>query len=302
MIPKEGDWIEDPRTGLMFYVQKMGGPRIDLVKVRFTPDMKNKPSNLDKYSFLFLFFSCLPFLGGGEGINGNSNTCFYLAPFLFLLVFSLILSAFYSGTETAVVSASRAKIEVLSKQKDKRAVIIHNFLKEPDKMLSIILVGNNLVNVVAGVAGLHLISYLFPENESLQGILNTFIMTIFILIFCEILPKTIFRVKADKFALRSAYGLWFSAFFFRPVAFFITKMTNRIVGQSEDELKRSHLRGMREELKYLAKMGAKEGVLKQEQIQMINRALELETKTVEMVMTPQVDIMAVPKNLSLIHI
>lgn len=300
-IPKKGDKIKDPSTDLEFLVERMEGARIDLVKMHLEKNKiqkKYKSSKTDKFTFIIILFAFFPFLVGGEVINGNYNGWANLAPFLFLLILSVIFSAFYSGAETAIVSASKAKIEVLSHQRDKRAMIINAFWKEPDRMLSIILVGNNLVNVVAGVAALQLIGYIFPENERLQGILNTLIMTFFILIFCEILPKTIFRVKADSLALRSAYGLWISSIFLRPVAIFLTKMTNRIAGRPEKTAKLSQLRGMRDELKHLAKMGAKEGVLKQEQIQMINSVLDLETKTVEMVMTPLIDILTVSKNIT----
>ncbi len=299
-IPNVGDKIKDPSTGLDFLVEKMEGTRIDLVRLRLEKDEieeTHRTSKPNKFLVLFLLFLCTPFFGGGEMINGSVNGN-PLAPFLFLLILSVILSAFYSGAETAVVSVSRAKIEVLSQQRDKRAAVISNFWKTPDKMLSIILVGNNLVNIIAGLAGLQLFGYMFPEDESLQGILNTFVMTFFILIFCEILPKTIFRVKADVLALRSAYGLWLSAMIFRPVVVFITKMTNHIVGRAEEPTRSSRMMGMREELKYLARMGAKEGVLKPEQIQMINSVMDLETKTAGMVMTPLVEIVTVPKNIT----
>lgn len=300
LIPKDGDKVKDPSSGLEFMVERMEGARIDLVKIRLVRDKiennnNDKASKLDKFIFLFPLLLCFPCLNG-EAVIGSSINWVSISSFLFLLILTLFFNAFYAGSETAIVSASRAKIEVLTQRNDKRAAIINNFWKEPDKMLSIILVGTNLMLVASGIAGLRLFSYLFPENDKLQGILNTFIMTFFILIFCEILPKTIFRLKADKLALRSAYGLWLSAIIFRPVAVFITRMTNRIVRRPEDAVKISRLRGMREELKYLAKMGEKEGVLKQEQIQMINSVLDLENKTVEMVMTPLVDIVAIPKS------
>lgn len=300
-IPNEGDRVMDPSNGFEFKIERMEGARINLIKLRLGKDNREKTkktSKPDKFSFLFLLFSCLPFLGGGGAASGNSSNWLSISSFLFLLVISLYFNAFYAGSETAVVSASRAKIEVLSQQKIKRAMIINDLWKEPDKMLGIILVGTNLTVVASGVAGLRLFSYLFPDRENLQGILNTFIMTFFILIFCEILPKTIYRVKADKLALRSAHGLWISAIFLRPVATFITKMTNRIAGHPEKKSKQDRLRGKREELKYLAKMGEKEGVLKHEQILMVNSVLDLETKTVEMVMTPLVEIVAIPKNIT----
>jgi len=146
------------------------------------------------------------------------------------------------------------------------------------------------------VAGLRLIHYALPGRESLQEALNTIVMTFLVSIFGEILPKTIFRAKADSLALRSAPGLWISGMLLRPVVALITKITNFVVRMAGEEDTEEKQRIMREELKLLAQMGEREGVLKIEQLQMIHRVLDLETLTLEKVMTPLVDVVALSKD------
>lgn len=297
-IPEEGAVVSDKNHGIEFRVKRMDKTRIDLVQVSLK---KDKPRKKEKKSTLFLVLLplCFFLLGAvGQTSDSPSGISPFLT-FLLLLLFSLIFSAIYSGSETAVVSASKSRIEILAKQKNKRAILIKKLWREPDRMLGIILVGNNLMNTAAGVAGLHLISIVFPGREGLQKVINTVAMTLIILIFCEILPKTISRAKADSFALRSAQGLWISGILLRPVVSSITKITNSMIRTASKEDNKESLRAKREELKLLAKMGEKEGALRRNQLQMIYNVLELETMSVEKVMTPLVDIVCLPMTASL---
>lgn len=297
-IPEEGDVVSDKNHGIVFRVKRMDGTRIDLVQVSLK---KDKPRKKEKKSILslLLFPLCFLFLGAVGQTSDFPSGISPLLAFILLLLFSLIFSAIYSGSETAVVSASKSRIEILAKQKNKKAILIKKLWREPDRMLGIILVGNNLMNTAAGVAGLHLISLAFPGREGLQKAINTVAMTLIILIFCEILPKTISRAKADFLALRSAQGLWISGILFRPIVSWITKITNAMVRMVSREENIESLQAKREELKLMAKMGEKEGALRKNQLQMIFNVLEMETMSVEKVMTPLVDIVCLPTTASL---
>jgi len=301
-IPGVGDVVVDKANGLVFEVLKMAGKRINLIKLckQLRSQKKATPFGLILV-FIPILIILIPLcglssIGASPGTSSPQGSLFPVAIFSVLLVFSLLCSFFFSGSETAVVSASKARLDVLAQQKNSRALIIKKLWQEPDKMLGIVLVGTNLTLAAAGVAGLRLISYAFPGREGLQEALNTIVMTLLILIFCEILPKTIFRAKADSLALRSAPGLWISGIFFRPIVELITKITNFIVRMAGEEDIEEKQRCMREELKLLTRMGEREGVLKIEQLQMIYRVLDLETMTLEKVMTPLVDVVALPKD------
>ncbi|MGD9345393.1 MAG: CNNM domain-containing protein, partial [Candidatus Aminicenantes bacterium] len=299
-IPKVGERRDDKTKKLTFEILKMKGKRIELIKVQPKQNKKEKKkdsssSSSSFFTFLLLFFGlCITFLhsanAGDTAISSHPT-----AVFVVLLVLSLALYAFYAGSETAVVSASRSKVNVLAQYGDKRAKTIQKLLREPNKMLGIVLVGTNLMAAAAGVAGLRLTSRFLAGYEELIEVVNTVIMTVVILLFCELLPKVVFRAKADSLALKSAFGLRVSSFFLYPIAISVTKITDPLIKIARDEDKEERFRIMREELKLLAKMGEEEGALKKAQFRMIHSILDLERRKAGMIMTPLVDIVAVPE-------
>jgi putative hemolysin len=304
-IPHEGDIIADNLNRLVFEVIKMAGKRVALVKIR----KLTKPSKKDRKSGMNLLF--LPFVlvlglltgfvhtGVSEGSPVARADQGFLYVFSLLLILTLFLRAFYAGAETAVVSASKARIDVLAQQGNSRAIRIKKLWQEPDKMLGTVLVSDNLMSAAAGMAGLQLIGYALPGREGIQEILNTVVMTMLILIFCEILPKTTFRAKADKLALKSAPGLWITDRVLSPIVWLVTKITNFAVRMAGEQDKEEKQRVMREELKLWARMGEREGILHKGQLHMIYSVLDLEKMSLEKVMTPLVDVVALPKRASL---
>ncbi|MGA1824863.1 MAG: hemolysin family protein [bacterium] len=297
-IPKEGDSITDPSSNIQFQIIRMEGARVDLVKARFKE--KKKPRIKNKFFELcLLFFICVPLMGatGAHVVQGSNR--FTIVAFSFLLILSLSLRAFYAGSETAVVSVSEAKINVLSDQENANALIIKKLRQAPDKMLGIILIGTNLMSTASGVAGLQLVSYIFPGREGLQQFYNTIIMTFLILVFCEILPKTIFRAKADSLALSSAPGLEISGFILQPFVTIVTKITRYIIRITEQEEYDEKLNFMREELKLVTQMGERDGLIKKEQLQMIYSVLDLENMTIDKIMTPLIEVIALPAQTSI---
>ncbi|MBN1224934.1 MAG: DUF21 domain-containing protein, partial [Candidatus Aminicenantes bacterium] len=298
-IPGLGDSRLDALNNVKFEVLRMEGTRIDLLKIR--PLKKNRGKNkTGVYSMgvLFCLLGLTPLIVPPTGA-GASGGAFSLGVFFLLLILSLSLLAFYAGSETAVISASKARIDVLAHQDDKRALFIKKLMQEPDKMLGIVLVGTNLMATAAGVAGLRLTHYSLSGYENLEEVVNTIIMTFLILFFCEILPKTIFRAKADNLALKSAGALKISAAILRPLVSFVTSISNKIVRFAGEDEKGERSRIMREELILLAKMGQEEGALKKAQFRMIHSILDLEDRSIEKIMTPLIDVVAVPEDIQI---
>ena len=191
---------------------------------------------------------------------------------------------------------------VLAEDGNKPAAIIKGLLDAPDRMLGMTLVGTNLMMVTVGHAGAVLTGYalvLVTDSHRIQELVNTFIMSVLVLIFCEILPKTIFRAKADALSLRFASALRVSTFIFHFIVSLTTKLTNLIVTLASRGADEETETVMREELRLLATMGAQDGVIEQEQRRMIHSVLDLQSRTVEKVMVPLVDIIAVEKNSSI---
>lgn len=219
-----------------------------------------------------------------------------IALFTLGLVVFLILSAFYSGSETALVSVDKIKINRLAEEENNRARIVSKLLKKPEKMLGLTLVGTNLANVVAAQLMLLLVIVLLEASEKTQERVATVVITTLLLIFGELLPKTIFRAKADTLTLRYAYPLRISEFILGFIVNIVTYFTDYLVKIIGKNTESSSPDARRDELRLLATMGEQSGELLRDQRRMIHSVLDLQTQTVDQVMVPLVDIVAVEKN------
>ena len=143
----------------------------------------------------------------------------YLLTTLFGL---LVLSGFFSGSETGMMASNKVKLKNLSKKSHKGAKRALELLKRPDQLLSTILVGNNFANILASaIVTLIMIEY-FDGNVFLGSIL----LTIVILIFSEITPKTIAAIKPEAFATKSSFLLKGLLYIFRPIIILINKISS----------------------------------------------------------------------------
>ena len=172
---------------------------------------------------------------------------FYTITLILVIIFLLIISAFFSGSETALTAASRPKMHQLEKENNLRAKIV-NFLKnKKERLIGTLLLGNNLVNTLATAIATSFFINLLGDNQ--KGILySTIVMTLLILIFGEVLPKTIAINKADKFALLFAPFIKFLVTILSPFTYLINFFTRIIlklfkfeistdISTSEDELR-----------------------------------------------------------------
>jgi Mg2+/Co2+ transporter CorB len=146
--------------------------------------------------------------------------------FLFLsLIGLLILSAFFSGSETGMMAANKIKLKNLSKKPDRGAKRALKLLKKPDLLLATILVGNNFANILASsIVTIIMLNY-FGGNVLLGAIL----LTGFILIFSEITPKTMAAVKPESFARRSSLLLKTLLFILRPLIAITNYISSKVL-------------------------------------------------------------------------
>lgn len=231
------------------------------------------------------------------GAGSATQTALLITLFAVAVLVCLVLSAFYSGSETALVSVNKLRINQLVEAKDKKAMIIHRLVEAPDRMLALTLVGTNLANILIAQYGDRLTEQVLPNlsGKKIQGVISILYVTILLLIFGEILPKTVFRVKADILALRYAFLLRISEYILAPLIYFVqivTKFLVRIVDRGTSE---PNVDAQREELRLLATMGEQSGNLHAEQRRMIHRLLNIQDRTVRQVMVPLVDIVAIEK-------
>jgi Mg2+/Co2+ transporter CorB len=172
---------------------------------------------------------------------------FYTITLILVIIFLLIISAFFSGSETALTAASRPKMYQLEKENNLRAKIVNFLRNKKERLIGTLLLGNNLVNTLATAIATSFFINLLGDNQ--KGILySTIVMTLLILIFGEVLPKTIAINKADKFALLFAPFIKFLVTILSPFTYLINFFTRIIlklfkfeistdISTSEDELR-----------------------------------------------------------------
>ncbi len=138
--------------------------------------------------------------------------------FILAIVLLLVCSAFFSGSETALTAASRARMHALEKDGDERASLVNQLLSEQERLISAILVGNNLVNILASSLATSLFILYFGQAGVVYA---TIAMTVLVVIFSEVLPKSIAIVQPDKLALLVAPTL-------RPIVIVLSPVTKAL--------------------------------------------------------------------------
>jgi magnesium and cobalt exporter, CNNM family len=212
-----------------------------------------------------------------------------------LLVVLFILSAFFSASETAFTSLTKLKVRRMVDQKVRGAKLVSELKDKPGDFLSTILIGNNLVNIMASVIATSLIISMFEEQAWNMGMAvgtATGLMTFLILTFGEIIPKTVAIRKADRFALFSAPIIYGLGVLLKPLAYligFICRPFIFILGGKSPE-KGPFI--TEDEIKLIIAAGEKEGVIEEEEREMISSIFEFGDTVVREVMTPKPDISA----------
>ena len=153
------------------------------------------------------------------------TTAFWLIAFAILLL--IILSAFFSGSETALTAASRARMLQLEKNGDKRAGTVTRLIAKRDHLIGALLIGNNLVNILASALATSFFLQLFGE---IGVAIATLVMTLLVVIFAEVMPKSWALSNADKFAVSVAPILRPVVTLLYPFAVAVTGLVRVILG------------------------------------------------------------------------
>ena len=208
------------------------------------------------------------------------------------LVLLLILSGFFSGSETGMMAANKIKLRNLSKKSKTSAKRALELLKRPDQLLSAILVGNNFANILASaIVTIIMIDY-FGGNV----LLGSVILTIVILIFSEITPKTIATIKPESFATRSSFILNILIYIFKPIIFFTNFLSRLILKLFKLDAKDASLNENlnTEELKTLLEESGE--LIPKQYRKMLSSVLGMEELVVEDIMIPTSEIIGIDIN------
>ncbi len=160
---------------------------------------------------------------------------FGLGVILGAIVLLLLFSAFFSGSETALTAASRARMHHLAEEGNKRARVVLRLTDDRERLIGAILLGNNLVNILASALATSLFLALFGDAGVVYA---TLVMTAVVLIFAEVAPKTFAITNTDRVALAVSQPLRLLIFLFAPVTAavqFIVRHTFRVFGVNVDD-------------------------------------------------------------------
>jgi len=220
-----------------------------------------------------------------------------LSILLGILVALLILSAFFSGSETALMTLNRYRLQHLVKQKHRGAIKAHKLLQRPDRLMGLILLGNNFVNI--GASSLAAVIWIRLADEGIislnpeQVILaSTATLTFAVLIFSEVTPKTLAALKPEVLAYPAAWIYTPLLKIFYPLVWLVNLISNlllRLFGVNASKIKKDQLN--KEELKSI--VSDAENLMPARYQNMLLGILDLESASVEDIMTPRNEILGI---------
>lgn len=204
----------------------------------------------------------------------------------------LVLSAFFSASETAITSLGALKARHLLNQRGKSVSQLKIWLQQPSRILTTILIFNNLFNILASALASQLAGHYFKSQA--VGI-ATGIITLLVLIFGEIVPKSFARANSEKVAVLSMMIIAAIYKIFFPIVWLFSELANQVIKVlGSDQALQPAI--TEEELEFLIEVGEKAGVLEDTKKNMLSGVFDFDETKVREVMTPRTDITAVERN------
>jgi putative hemolysin len=223
---------------------------------------------------------------------------------IILLVVFLLLSAFFSGSETAITSIPELRVKnLVEREKNRRrARALQHLLTEPNDLITCLLIWNNLVNVGASALATLLFLRLLPADlpSYVSGIITTLVMTALLLLFGEITPKNIAKNRAETVALRVIVPVWQLTRISYPLVRLLRVLTRGILRPFGRELLSKEATPLSEDqFVTFIEEGEERGVIPVQDGEMMKRILALDEITAEEVMVPRTDMQAIEVNTDL---
>lgn len=209
-----------------------------------------------------------------------------------LLIILVTMSAFFSASETALTAFNRSKLKAIAEKNQRKADLLKGWLKKPNEILTALLIGNNIVNILASsIATMVAISIL--GNNSRAIAISTGAMTILLLIFGEITPKVVAKAYSTHISNAVIKLVYMLSKLFLPISkilMVVSKLIARMFGVKIDEIV---FLITEEEIKSVVSVGEEEGVIEEEEKKMIHSIFEFTDTTVKEIMIPRTTVFAV---------
>jgi CBS domain containing-hemolysin-like protein len=206
------------------------------------------------------------------------------------MVFCVIMSAYFSATETAFSSLNKTRLKALSEKGNKKADLALSLEEKYDKLISTILIGNNIVNITLASIGTLMFVKIMQGDQDAGATLSTVVVTVTVLIFGEITPKSIAKDNPEKFAMFSAPFLHALMVVLTPINFLFSqwkKLISKIFKVSEDT------KMSQEELLLLVEEVQQEGSIDESEGELLKNAIEFRDQVAEDILTHRTDLEAV---------
>lgn len=213
-----------------------------------------------------------------------------LIPKLIALAALILMSAYFSATETAFSSLNKIRLKNMASEGNKKAKLALDLANDYDKLLSTILVGNNIVNIAAT----SLATVIFIKiYGSIGATISTVVMTVLVLIFGEISPKSMAKEAPETFSMFSAPIIKFFMIILAPVNFIFSlwkKLLSKIIKVDEDR------KMTQDELMVLVDEVTQDGGIDEDEGKLLRSAIEFTERCAEDILTPRIDLEAVPSD------
>ena len=212
-----------------------------------------------------------------------------------IIVILIVLSALFSSSETALTTITPHRLKTLVDEEIPHAKTLEKVLDQKAKMLSVILICNNIVNLTASAMATVVVQQLFGSKAISIG---TGILTLLVLIFGEIVPKTMATVRAERMGLRVAPVIHALMIVFTPITTalnFVAKGILRLFGIRSDEKAQSYTEN---EIRSIVEVSHEEGITTSEEKKIINNVFDFTDTTVKEIMVPRINVTAISINSS----
>lgn len=212
---------------------------------------------------------------------------------ILIMLICIVLSAYFSATETAFSSLSRSRIKILMEHGNKKAALVYKLSENYDKILSTILVGNNIVNI--SVSSLATVLFIKWIGSASGPTVATIVTTVVVLIFGEISPKSLAKEFPERFAIFSAPILRIFLIVLAPINYIFSlwrKLMSRVIKVKDDR------RVTDEELLTIVAEAEQEGGIDSEESELIRSAIEFNDQEAVDILTPRVNVVAVEKDIT----
>ena len=207
------------------------------------------------------------------------------------LILCIVLSAFFSATETAFSASNRVKLKTVEGPRKERAQTALSLLEKYDSLITTVLIGNNLVNIVAtAIATLLFTTRILPGKEDLATTVASIIMTVLVLFVGEVGPKTLAKQQPEKFAMAVGPAIRVLMIALKPLDLLFSlwrKLLSRLVKPEPEESQ------IEEELMTIIDEAQTEGDIEEDEGELIRSAIEFNDQDASDIMTPRVDVTAI---------